>query len=66
MTSQTLDNSIERRAYRVNEACAAFRISRSTIYKLMAAGKLRTVRIAGRRLIPAEAAEALLRGGANG
>lgn len=58
MTSQT----IERRAYTVNETRVAFRISRSTIYKLMKAGKLRTVLVAGRRLIPVEAAEALLNG----
>jgi excisionase family DNA binding protein len=64
MPNQNLDKTIERRAYRVNEACAAFRISRSTVYKLMKSGALRTVLVGGRRLIPAEAAEALLSGGA--
>lgn len=62
MTNQAIENSIERRAYRVNEFCASHRVSRSTVYKLMAAGKLRTVLVGGRRLIPAEAAEALLNG----
>jgi len=55
---------VERRAYRVSEFCAAYGVSRSTVYKLQAEGKLRTVLIAGRRLIPVEAAEALLNGGA--
>ena len=41
--------------------CAAFGISRSSAYLLMKAGRLRTVRVQGRRLIPAEAAEALLK-----
>ena len=53
--------ALERRAYRVSEFCTAFGLSRSTVYNLMADGRLRTVRIAGRRLIPADAAEALLR-----
>ena len=51
-----------RRAYQVNEAAAAYRLSRSTIYKLIAAGTLRSVKVGGRRLIPVEALEALLAG----
>lgn len=50
------------RAYGVQDFCKAFGVSRSTVYNLMAAGKLRSVRVAGRRLIPADAAEALLSG----
>ena len=50
----------ERRAYRLNEAVAAYRLSRSTLYKLIAAGKLRTAKVGGRRLIPRDALEALL------
>jgi excisionase family DNA binding protein len=52
-----------RRAYQVNEAVATYRLSRSTIYKLMAAGTLRSVKVGGRRLIPVEALEALIGGG---
>jgi excisionase family DNA binding protein len=54
----------EKRAYRINEAVAAYRLSRSTLYKLIAAGTLRTVKIGGRRLIPRDALEALLNEGA--
>lgn len=53
---------LARRAYGVREFCSAFGLSRSTVYNLMAEGRLKTVRVAGRRLIPADAAEALLRG----
>jgi excisionase family DNA binding protein len=53
-------SSGEKRAYRINEAVAAYRLSRSTIYKLIAAGTLHTVKIGGRRLIPRDALEALL------
>jgi excisionase family DNA binding protein len=52
----------DRRAYRINEAAASCRLSRSTIYKLIAAGELRSVKVGGRRLIPVEAIEALLAG----
>jgi excisionase family DNA binding protein len=50
----------ERRAYRVNEFCAAFRVSRAHTYKLIAQGRLKIVKLGGRTLIPADAAEALL------
>jgi excisionase family DNA binding protein len=56
-------SSAARRAYQVKEAVATYRLSKSTIYKLMAAGALRSVKIGGRRLIPVEALEALIRGG---
>jgi excisionase family DNA binding protein len=55
---------IERRAFGVNEACQALGLSRSTIYKLIATERLRSVRVAGRRLIPADAVEALVAEGA--
>jgi excisionase family DNA binding protein len=52
-----------RRAYQINEAADAYRLSRSTLYKLIAAGALRSVKVGGRRLIPVEAMEALIMGG---
>jgi len=50
------------RAYRVNEAASVYRVSRSTLYKLLNEGALPTVKIAGRRLIPRDAMEALIGG----
>ncbi len=53
----------ERRAYRVGEFCEQFGLSRESAYSLMRGGKLKFVVVAGRRLIPAESAEALLENG---
>jgi excisionase family DNA binding protein len=63
MPTQILPTS-DRRALRVNEAAILYGLSRSTIYKLMALGTLRTVKVAGRRLIPRDNLEALIAGGA--
>lgn len=51
-----------KRAYRVNEAVAAYGVGRTKLYALMKEGKLKTVKVGGRRLIPAESLEALLQG----
>lgn len=50
------------RAYRLRDFCKTYGLSRSTAYVMMNDGRLQSVLIAGRRLIPADAAEALLRG----
>jgi excisionase family DNA binding protein len=55
----------EKLALRVNEAALAAGISRSTIYKLMSAGTLRTTKVGGRRLILRADLEALLQSGAS-
>ena len=49
-------------AYDINEACRVLGISRPTIYKLIGAGRLRTVKFGTRRLVPVSAIEELLRG----
>lgn len=51
-------------AYRVNEFCRKIGIGRSSLYGLIKDGKIRTVIIAGRRLVPASEAERLLSGDA--
>ncbi len=48
------------RAYRVNDFCRLYGVGRSGVYKLLKEGKLPSVVIAGRRVIPHDAAEALL------
>ena len=53
----------EKIALRLNEAQAVSGLSRSTLYKLMNAEKLRTVKVGGRRLILREDLQTLLRGG---
>ena len=59
-TSQPI-GSDQLRALRVNDFCRLYGIGRSGVYKLLKEGKLASVVIAGRRLIPRDAAEALLR-----
>jgi excisionase family DNA binding protein len=51
---------LEPLAYRVGDACAVLGIGRTSLYELIAAGKLRAVCIAGRTLIPVESARALV------
>jgi hypothetical protein len=51
-------------AYRVNDAAAISGLGRSSLYKLMNSGQLRSVLVAGRRLIPAEALRDLMQGAA--
>jgi excisionase family DNA binding protein len=61
MLPKSIASEVEaKRALRVNEASALYGISRSLIYKIMAEGTLRTVKIGGRRLIPRDALEALI------
>ena len=50
-----------RRALRINSFCEAYGISRSTAYRLIAEGKLKTVKVGNRRLVPVDVAEALLK-----
>ena len=53
-----------RLVYSIKEAAHACGLSRATLYRLIAAGKLRTVKVGARRLVPVEAIDALLREGA--
>jgi excisionase family DNA binding protein len=48
-------------AYRINDFAKAVGIGRTTIYKLIAEGKIRPIKIAGRVLIPAAEIARLLR-----
>ncbi len=51
-------------AYSVKDACGASSLGKTTLYKHIAAGRLRAVRIGGRTIIPAESLNALIAGGA--
>lgn len=53
----------EKLAYSIKEVCQATSLSRSSVYNHIASGRLRAVRIAGRRVVPAEALLALLSDG---
>jgi excisionase family DNA binding protein len=53
-----------RLAWRINDACKALGVSRSHIYDLAAAGKLRLVKIGGRTVIPDDEIRRIAREGA--
>ncbi len=54
----------ERRALSIGEAARTCGLSRSTLYRLLKSGKLATVKVGARRLVPVHAIDALLNGGA--
>jgi excisionase family DNA binding protein len=49
-------------AYSIKEACEASSLGRTTLYALIAANRLRAVRIGGRTVIPAESLLKLIGG----
>jgi excisionase family DNA binding protein len=54
----------DRRGFSVNETTHITNLSRPTIYRLLGSGKLKSVKILGRRIIHAESVDDLLREGA--
>lgn len=58
----TNENSVEKIAYSIKEACAATSLGRTTIYDHIAAGRLKIVRVGGRTLIPAKSLLGLING----
>ena len=63
MAKQPLNIPTENKiTLRLDEAQAVSGLSRSTLYELIKSGRLRAVKVAGRRLIPRDALEALLLG----
>jgi excisionase family DNA binding protein len=52
----------ERRAFSIRETERAVNLSRATLYRMIAAGKLATVKIGARRLVPSASIDALLGG----
>ena len=59
-TNIAADDASPRLAWRVNQFCEAVGISRTSFYELVKENKIRTVMIAGRRLVPDSEARRLL------
>jgi excisionase family DNA binding protein len=55
MSASRLQSDVPALLYRVDEAAAALRLSRSVLYELIRSGQLRTVKAARRRLVPVAA-----------
>jgi excisionase family DNA binding protein len=61
-----MSNNVEkepRRALSIREAADVCGLSRATLYRFIAEGKLTTSKIGARRLVPVGAIDALLSGG---
>ncbi len=54
----------ERRALSIKEAAEACGLSRATMYRLLNDGKLTTIKVGARRLVPVTSIDALLDRGA--
>jgi excisionase family DNA binding protein len=54
----------KRRAYSIREAASMCGVSRATLYRLLRQGKITTIKIGSRRLVPEASIDALLAGGA--
>ena len=61
-SSKSQATPVQRRAYRIDEACFALGICRASAYTMMRTGELPYVVISGRRHIAADTVEALVRG----
>ncbi len=55
-------SNIDVRAYRVRDAARTYGLSRTTLYKLLAEGRLQSVKVGRRRLILRDSLDALLGG----
>ena len=64
MWSMSQINQTERRALSIKEAAQSCGLSRATVYRLIADGKLTTLKIGSRRIVTVAALDALLNGGA--
>ena len=52
--------ALPKQAFSINEACQVCGLGRVTLYKEIGAGRLRTVKVGRRTLVPAEALKAWL------
>jgi excisionase family DNA binding protein len=58
----TVTEAHERRALSMRETAHACGLSRATLYRLLKNGKLSTIKIGSRRLVPVASIDALLNG----
>jgi excisionase family DNA binding protein len=63
MKSEIGSDETNRLAFRVKSFCKSIGIGRTKFYELVRDGKIKTVVIGGRRLVPADEAQRLIREG---
>lgn len=54
-TKEEILNDGKKLAYSVEEACKALGISRALVYELISTGRIHSIKVGARRLIPASA-----------
>jgi len=59
---KTTETHYHKLAYSIREACQASSLGKTSIWKHIASGRLRVIRLGGRTLIPAESLHALING----
>ena len=59
----TIEKSGAPLAYRVTQFCKSIGLGKTKFYELVRDGKIKTIVIGGRRLVPADEAQRLLREG---
>jgi excisionase family DNA binding protein len=59
----TVSETNERRALSIQETARTCGLSRATLYRLLKDGKLTTIKIGARRLVPVASIDALLKEG---
>jgi excisionase family DNA binding protein len=64
VTGKKTDPSLPPKARRINDACRALGVGRSTIYKMAGEGKIKLVHVLGRTLVPETEIERLSSEGA--
>ncbi len=63
-TDKTASEPVSRRAYKLNDVCRDYDVSRSTLYRLDAAGRIKIIKIGGASRILEEDLVKLEKGGA--
>lgn len=63
MDPETTETGNAPLAYRVKHFCSSVGLGKTKFYELLRDGKIKTVIIGGRRLVPAEEAQRLVREG---
>jgi excisionase family DNA binding protein len=63
MSDKAIEHAEQRRVYSILEAAHVLNLSRATLYRLLAEGRIASIKIGSRRLIPRTSIDDLLRGG---
>jgi excisionase family DNA binding protein len=63
VSEKAIERGEQRRVYSILEAAQALNLSRATLYRLLAEGRIASIKIGSRRLILRSSIDDLLRGG---